>query len=527
MDRQSILEQKRKRLEELRQRRLANNDEKYADNAVKEEAISKVIRVDASVQTQSDSPFRSNATSTINSLEITKFDKAVQTVNSTPNHPVQTSLIEVKDATQKESLDSILLDLNVNEKDLHSSLKSAVTLLHEVLATSIEPSVDSPAIQTDEEKGLIFVTTEVHAIKNRVPISIEVSTTPNEFLVNFNNNELEEFPGFAVIYRNLNGKVIPMKFLASLSPINCIKFDEFSPSKVIGGLTNGRVVIWELAESSGEDAVILPTLMSPSDYSNGNLHKVPITSISQISTEPNTFITTCLEGLINVWSTNFLEYPQFEGVSLPNNTEESLGILEQPFKSIKHAILLENGDKNVLKDHKFLNSMIISTETHGVHQLINDSKLGYIKSTIETKIVGSMTNIGYKDDSSLTALTCYDSNIYILNNHKKILKIATDYMVLGLFKRPTTQFQFVTFGLFDELEDKLTTVIDFWDLNVNTRSPLFSLRRPSSNHPTSGNFEKEGNIFYMGSSDGILSVLILDTNFITKGNNNDTIHEIV
>lgn len=534
MDRHKLLEQKRQRLAELRLRRLAASEqpsgievgtepviilETDVSNAT--EALQKQPLVDVGVQVKHNKPSTVDNNKVIK--EVTKFDKAVQTVKR------EVIVEEEKQEDIKEEVVDVVKETNFNENHLNKLLKEAIVFLNEIMAHVTVKSSSQVQFVSSSKDDLIQMVNEIDS-DNGVPYLIDVSPQPNEFVVGFNRGVAQELAGFAIIYKVKNGKVIPVHFLGCESPISVIKFHQSTNKKVIGGLQNGRVIVWEIDENIYNNAVLLPILMSPVDYTNSSFHKSAITSILQIPSETNTFISTCADGMLNTWSVNFLEHPRSATIVIPNDVEDtdSTGILARRTKSIRHALILGTGDE-LLRESKFLNSMIIGTQSGTIHQLINDKKLGYVNSTINTKIIGSLVDIGYKDDLPIIAATCFDSNIYIYNSHKEILQLFTNYLVLGLFKRPNHHFQFITYGLYNELSDNLTTAIDFWNLETNIRSPIYSIKINSSEHPILGQFDIIGNTFYIGFSDGKLSVfdIIREMMSSMETHNEDSINDII
>lgn len=498
MDRQTVLEQKRKRLEELRQRRLASTELRVELEPVPVESPplrAPVATVDAGVQTEKFEPHQLPKITKF--TEISTFDKAIQTVKKPDPIEQEPAVFSGEKTVENDQI--------FNEESLNELLKHAIVTLHQVISrksTSKSPNNENKALYKLEELST-----------QRVPISMDFKDTL--LLVNFSASSTDELQGFAIVYDVENG-IVPLYFLGCVLPINVIKLDIFD-SKAIGGLINGKVVVWEFDDT---DAIIMPTLVSPSDYTSTKLHESPITSILQNSLEPYTFVSTCEGGMINSWSTNFLQYPKGDAVRIPSDTDERSLLRTE---SIIDAIMLKT---HKLKEFSIIDVMMISTGAKTLNKLTNDPKLGYISSKIDTKYLGSLNVIGYKDDAPIIACTAYDNNIYIYNIHKEILLLKTNYIALGVSVRPQHDFQFVSYGLFDELQGHLSTVVDYWDLSVDTTSPVFSFSNESPDHPVTSLFDETGNLLYIGFSDCKIWKFALDTTG-TVITNKSTIHDII
>lgn len=536
MDRQSLLEQKRQRLEELRKKRSAlgqasgtkdpmiettqtiptqtNDSSKAPINDIK-------VAVDAAVQAD-----KLAAKPVIEFSEINRFSKGVQTdkflePEDKPFTP------PISHETSEPSPLTLEVDDSFNEQDLNTQLQQSILLLHEVFASTGLNKDSESKYSIQKEIDPIHVINEVLPLPTRIPVLFDVSSQANEFIASFNSTKEEEYPGLAVVFQIVSNKIIPIYFLACLSPITQIKFDDLNNRKVIGGLKNGRIVIWEITDDSN-DAFMLPTLITPTSYGNESLHRKPISSICQFPLEPNMFLTTCLDGKINFWSVNFLERPKCETIMIPNDTEdeEISAVLGNKYKKIKHALVVEDIQQSPQK-LDFLNSMIIGTDTGFIHRLNNDPKTNYISSSIQSKLFGSLTIVGTNDGNTIVASTSHDCNINLFNDEKEILKLPTSYIALKVCKRPRSQFQFVSFGLFDEFSDNLISVVDFWDLNKRMRKPLCSIKINSESHPVSCAFDTIGTHLFIGFNDGKVSIFKLDNGRLQNYKVDDSIHDII
>lgn len=365
MDRHQLLEQKRQRLAELRQRRLAASG---SGNVLVETDLISAKEIGESIEMKPSrikplvnvgvqvKPETSGSKSKITVIkEVAKFDKAVQTINRDTVKPQEEEKEEKEEKEETNNDNEIVVEkeTNYNENDLNKLLKEAIIFLSEIVAQVTVKSTDDVQFVSSFKNDLIQLVNEYNS-NNGVPTIIDVSPQPNEFIISFNDKPDNDFPGLAIIYQLKNDKVVPVNFLGCESSISILKFDHSSNKKVIGGLKNGRVVVWEIDDQNSDESVLLPTLMSPVDYTSSSFHKSAITSILQLPSETNTFISTCEEGLVNVWSVNFVEHPRNDTIIIPNDIEDSdsMGILAKRNKGISRALILGNGD-DLLKNLNF------------------------------------------------------------------------------------------------------------------------------------------------------------------------------
>lgn len=543
MDRQSILEQKRQRLEELRKKRLESSIEQNTsavqsseqDQPESQEPL--LLKVDASVQTIGF-PNHPNHSSVIQFSEITRFSKGIQTDkkeyielsrSKNPKDSISNSDKGTKPKTETQNGHSesfIEVESIVDEQLLNSQLKESLLLLHEVFYDTIFHDTSKLKHTIDKDLDPIYVIQELVPFKTKIPMTFDASSKPEEFVVGFSSSARDDYEGFAVIFRTLsNNKVIPIYYLACTSYICEIKFDIFNDKRVLGGLKNGRIVVWEITDKDN-GTTILPSLVSPHSYTNKALHTKPITSICQFNSEPNTFITTCAEGLINIWSVNFLEHPKYDTIKIPNESEaeDGISILGETYKSIHKALVVKDIEHSLLR-YSYLNSLAIKTSTGSIHYLCNEPKSGYVDSTIPTKMLGSVTFIGSHEDTLVLAATSYTSNIHLFNTQKEILKISKTYLVLNICQRPSRQFQFISFGIDNEANNH--SIVDFWDLVKNVRKPVYSIVIESQGYPINGDFNSSGDQFYLGFNDGKLSTLKIEDGRLENYATQDTIYDII
>lgn len=576
MDRLSILQQKKQRLEELRQKRLASGGETKA--AVEEVNNNKVLedfkpkKIDIAIQVDGVVNKSKSAKETRYGdkfVEIDSLNKSVQTDKVTRKTEVEDTKKNEPPIHNDESTDPVIdIATHYNEQQLNILLNKAIILLHEALSHSAILSTNqSGKLNSMDDELLHEVFGNVTLLEGYRPNLVKTCPyNKNIVLVNFelSQNPLKlnsqsgmefGFPGLAVIVNTANNKLIPIHFLACNFSICQISFDIFNESKIIGGLANGKVVIWELNEPLSE-AFILPTLITPSSYKtklsdSKQMHKSPITSILQFSSETNIFMTTCSEGTINIWSTNFLEHPQYDTIYIGKRDESSNpSILSKASYNIAYALITSSAGNELYANSNalsFLNSVMIITDNGNMVRLSNDPKQEYNYSLIDSnlkvddfnKTIHSITELGVVNDNCVVASSHLDSTISLWNITKlKLLhSIQLNYIVIGLATRPSRSFQFVSYGLFDILsspDKEMVAVIEFWDLSQDLRFPLYRTNIPVNNsgdgpkYPVSVEFDVSGTHLFLAFNDGLISVWDINEEVVKKEFiNRDNIYEFL
>lgn len=510
MNRASIeqrIEQKRQRIEELKRKRLRGEGlVKNGDELVSNEEVAPFIETTDSSQVEQVEviepipPEESKPTL----LKTIKVSKNVQT-----DKVRHITVPQTKTPPPEPPKFELPVELNYNEDQLYRLVQDAIIMLNKVLITDT-PQTSKHA--NFDETDIISFETEFYPLPERIPLKISIFNS--NILVLFNSIASQDYRGYAVIYTKFNNKLIPIKYLGSLWPISVIKL--FNDSKVIAGCKTGRICVWDLNETTNE-VILLPSLSTPTNFINKNLPQSDITSINIL--DDNLFVTTCLSGLINFWSVNFLEYPKFTMTIA--NQQDLLVLLAKPYQEITNAILVNESQE--ANHENYLNNLIISTNSQ-VIRLVNDPKMSCIKSSFDIK-VDTLNLLGLKDTIPIIGITCKDCNIHIYNSTTKILTIPTNYMVLGLVPRLNNHFQFVSYGLYDEIASELTSCVEFWDLNRKLYKPVHCVNINSGEHPISCGFDD--NVVYLGFSDGKVSCFSIDDERLMKIAMEDTIHDRV
>lgn len=258
-------------------------------------------------------------------------------------------------------------------------------------------------------------------------------------------DRMKNSPGCAGVY-NIGGKSPVLEFyLLATSSISSIKFDRGQPNKVIGGLSNGRVVIWEL-QNYGHSIVLLPLLVSPIlSTSSSSLirkgkgsnliffqnHISPISLIAQdndLGTHNNNrpAITASVDGIINLWSTSILATPKVDSIQLykpltvsdeqltnggnftSTGSKEKLLIAsmillnhhqQQHSNSSSAASTLAKttSSNEISEEHAFLNKIIVGCQDGNLYKLCNNKK--------SKQFIQSSSKLLVSDHSMITTLT--------------------------------------------------------------------------------------------------------------------------
>lgn len=623
MDRQSLLEQKRQRLQELKQRRLvtANTDEKLVNELIDQfqtlpsqrnsKQINVAIQVDIAPQEHESSSINNenpihNENANEGENNIITYDKAIQTVDEPSDTETESRTTVNEDINEDNETiedDPVIV---IEESKLNASMKQSFKFLNKIIALE---ALDSSILKTfadDEEMKNRFdkaidgniskndpfqLILEVPVIKGRLVKDIDISPHYTELMVasyslenssinqlissqlNFNNSI--QSPGLAIIYNIKSSKAFPEYFLHCSSSITKIKFDKLNPHKVIGGLSDGKVVIWNLLDNRRNSVAILPLLMTPllsniasSMISNSQQtvnfihHTNEISSINQILVENNEcIVSTSFDGVINLWSSNLLAWPKISSLKLnkPTNNSESY-VKPKEILTLSNVLMLQEEPDlaiSVKKDlssqppvYKFLNRLLVGSDDGKLFRLSNDSRHGNIELVYEedyrdgenplhSNSITSIIELPIKGQETIIATSNVDWTIKIWKSGQKnpLLQIPTNYLILDMKSRPSNPLQVFTLGVFNKrLNDGLCPIIDFWDFSRKLMNPICSISLDSKiesnahtinpkSYSTSAKFYDNGNDIIIGFDDGSIQIwsiddVILNEVIESRSNNN-------
>lgn len=318
MDIQAILEQKRQKLFELRQRRLIKTTDVDSDSIVKEfggqrydeeEAIEKSKTRKISIAVQVDAIEDDNAQGNLANIkgskenddfeekEVTTYDKGVQATmweeesneEEGGTQSLELSQMDFSEDNNRNNEES-KIELIVNERELNFTLQDSLKLVNKVIAleelthgllTDVSEKLELRP-QAGEEKSLDRVNVfnrqkKVHSYGERSVIAVDIfSSTSNLVLVSYSPPKLKQSmdtstsnadvissPGLVIVYNVEGMKAFPEFYLCCNSQANIVRFDKHNSKRIFGGLQDGSIVVWDLLRKSGRNVPFVPALTTP------------------------------------------------------------------------------------------------------------------------------------------------------------------------------------------------------------------------------------------------------------------------
>lgn len=527
-DRQLLLEQKRQRLKELKQKRLL----KSSEHEVNVDELRDQLQIPVSetktvsVAIQVDNVSENNKINIPDNLEKEKetFDKGIQVrceddeeTSSTTDSDVNEKGYEVPDRESKESEETALKEIDVPLLD--ALIKDCIKLLNKVV---IEDAIDTNGVidynkaldgsnaNKSEKSSISF--DQIYSIageKGRSVTAIDVSPHFEELVIIAYSESIHECDseGYAIVYSLKDSNSFPEYFLQCTSQINQIKFDKVNSNKIIGGLDDGTIVIWDLLSSDSSTVARLPTLSTPI---LSTFHTLAISSINQFLNDGSiVIVSTSYDGSVNAWSTNFLEAPKFKTIRLYSSDEfQQFPGLEDNL-IILNSLLLDSETMTALAslEEKVLNTLIIGVEEGKLYRFNNDLKATtYIiqdsPNELQSSILTSMDRIGKK--FIISSHLDWNLRIWDMKRSKPLINIPTTCVISSIAVRPNRPFQFITVGMSD------IPVINFWDIECKVWNPIFNIPT-TKGVPTSAIFTHSGNQLVIGFKDGSVSAWTIDS----------------
>ncbi|KAG7663703.1 uncharacterized protein J8A68_002755 [[Candida] subhashii] len=544
MDRQQILELKRQRLQELKQKRslTVTPTSEHRDGSISPRLPLTKRLVDASTQTSGE--FTVDRSSNVRSHEeaseqdrdeVLRYEKAVQT-------------IEVIDSTQLEpkvdetTNHQLIHKQEVSETELNESIAASIKLLNKL---KIKHSID---IQDDNEKtsginldkdsqGCIKTTCQFHG-ETRSIRYIDISPFDcNMVLIAYTSTPQSSFN--AIVYNIDSKSVFAEFFLSSISSeINIIKFDKYNQNRIIGGLDNGSIVIWELytktTHTHKASPIIAPTLQTPlfsttslDVMRNSNIihhshqqqqhnyepHVEPIVYLQQLKIDGNDCIVSISrDGIINNWSSNLLVVPRDTTIQVFENNRIGANI------SIEHAYGIRQD--GLVSGSSYIQNLLLGGNNGKIYRASNDKDGQFVPVCQTTVGAGGMGTV-------ITSFAYFENhqNSYIISSHldwnlrlwqmnsseeeHELRKIPVAYIVKSLLVRPNRRHQFVTMGYLSIDDRDSKTIIDLWDLERKANTPILNITRDLL-RVNCISFSPDGNELYVGKLDGSFTRLEID-----------------
>lgn len=566
MDRQSLLEQKRQRLQELKLRRLTANTSpsKSIDDLIdslQQQPKGKLVDVAIQVDSIVSSSTHTNPVPPVvaKPRSLNTYDKGIQVElveTKHPNIPKSDPVPEPIPAAKQEPEAA---------EELNGSLVDSLKRLNRVLAQD----ADLPSLFADFTKVAVTEAT----IESQPQYSVEQILPPvpgrrvadidisSEFIVvaytafhqdpktaDSAANRIRYAPGLAIIYSIRANKPLPEFFLESSTPISKIRFERPSVTKIVGGLNDGKIVIWDVTNTEPNKINVLPSLKSSLLASIGSTiktqsntssvkfihHTSEIVFLDIISTDSSSggsssIISISKDGVLNIWSTNFLASPKLNSIKLC--VPSKLDFLQTKYVEsmfVEKALLLENNIMTASKslanhspEYRFLDRVVVGTSSGKMYKLTNDKTNGFIDTTYDVEPnkfdtfvankASSIIELHHKNEPFIvTSHYNWTLQIWRLTSVTPIVTIPTSSLIIDSCPRPNHPLQFVTVGTIKD--SKLLPIVLFWDLGVNLMTPLFEVSLPAQDttYANPVRFNTDGSKLLIGLNDASVVVWDID-----------------
>lgn len=550
IDRQALLEQKRQRLLELKQRRLQKEkeDAERADaerskspniSDLGQQEIAKpqkleVKRVDVSVQV-GESTLKPSLQYTAEQSLVLRFDKVIQVEFD------EVQSMEDREEARRES------DEFAEPIVPHSPEPLKAEVVNEALASQLEEKLRFPfsklRLGIREEKEIRSVGDSPFVVEQQLggfldrPI-VSVKTTPQFpelILVAYGASDtklpdLTDSKGLAIIFNTSTESIFPEFFLHCTSPIAAIAFDKTDAFRIICGMENGRLALWDLTNVKPNQLAVLPTLQSStlaSLHSQGKKkfthHTMPIVLIKQpeVNSASPSVVSISAEGVINVWSLSILARPKLDSRVVKKQAEsERLSLKDSVYVTsvlISSHYMLQNTTSYHAPEYKFLNNTYLGCDNGEILKLKNDKDKSVIDSIFSTESKGKVTSlVEFSWKRNLRAAFAVVSShmdwsikIWQLSSSEPVLQIPTTALISKLISRPGHCMQMVALNQLSPPEER--TSLDFWNLNVRCFSPTCSIPLPDDfGDATLVEFNSEGDKLFVSSRSGRVVIWNVD-----------------
>lgn len=498
MDRQALLEKKRQRLLELQQRRAdLRSTDVAVDTAVETAVPEPKVKVDFGVEVDLVSAgVRKVAASTVArpQREAIRFDKGVQTDFEEPEK-VEVEEPEVIHEPPTQESDAAQTRSEIVEETLKSKLEEVSPLFSNLrlgIKNEVAAEVDTTKAPFNEVPGI------ADYIQRPVVALATTAKFPELLLVAYGKSKakrqkklLTSLSGLAVIFNRKTPGGLPEFILQCSSTIKVIIFDEADPFKIIAGLENGRLAMWDLTGVEPNQISVLPTLQSSTIASasgdtlhNYTHHTSPIVHLHQIDVDYNSsIVSVCEDAVINVWSTNLLAFPKLTSVQItedPQRPKHLLCVSSVVLVDSAHWAFQAQSSQNS-PEYRFLSHMYLGSMGGGIIGVGNEKEKNYVRSLMNETCLSSISSvtalaeIKYKPTESLllSAHKDWTLRLWDLNEDKLVLSIPTDTSVTEIHVRPGTWSQFVTIGSVRPPEARIC--IQFWDFEAKLMGPVTSI----------------------------------------------------
>lgn len=542
MDRQALLEQKRQRLQELKQRRAdfhALGPELAILTPPTSVKVDFAVQVDLPIDETTRNVPQQQSVGVLQARDdVHRFDKAIQTdfeEISDSDKPAEVALQEVAPLQIDQPQPPAITKEETIENALTEQLvKSNIAFHFSDLRLGIK---DVASVESHTKEPFNTVTGLTGFLNRPITLIDTCAKFPDLVLVGYGRadvpkrtHSITESSGLAIIFNRKSDPFVPEFFLQCTSPITSLQFSQADPFKIVGGLENGRVVIWDLTNVDPTQIAVLPTLQTTTLASAGEKskqhyirHTTPIVSIQQLDVGnqlSSGIVSVSTEGILNLWSPNFLAFPRLDSVKLFSESFRSKDSM-----AVSDSLMLVNSVRDIDENHssrspelRFLSQMVVSSKNGSIYRLCNNSEKHYIASSLSgtSAVPGfhSITSIGELQVSPtssaiISAHTDWQLRIWDFTKPEPIATIPTPTVVTSIHIRPGHPHQFVSLGNVNP--PKVGPCIHFWDLGVKLMSPVATITVPeNSSVQTAASFSSDGSQLMVAFANGDLKIWEID-----------------
>lgn len=452
-ERQQLLEQKRKRLQELKQRRSGQVSQVAA-----EILGPRASGVDVATQTTTENCNAAHSEPTaaaslekqllLDDRQLTRFDVGTQTT-SPENGDEDNISDKTKPAIAPAPLSS---KKEISTLELNEALVKSIKLINQL---QIHESIDLTEEKVESKANSDFI---VHSLSFKLDRQItDIDVSPhkkNQFVVSFSKSTAENYD--AIILDQVNGKLVPVNYLTSIPVITKIRFDVNNTNRIIGSSINGELCIWEIEATSLMQSPILST---PPTFLTTKREWLPhlgeLVLLQQVKVDTNECILTLSKDcVLNIWSSNLLSRPKYS-VKLGNDDANDVKIKDAVY--IGSDALVGDIDQSMLK-------MVLV----GFDGKLYNEELDLIHEDENSLVINALESIG--KNLVITAHSNWNLRLWKEEQVPTFKVLSTTYVVNHIARRPHVDYQFITVGSI-----KQKYYVDIWDVSQKLYSPLLRI----------------------------------------------------
>lgn len=528
VDRQTLLEQKRQRLNELKQRRLQKEieDAEKAKATKVESEPREIKRVNFAVQV-GESTEASERQVLVQSSLVIRFDKAIQVEPElkSEDQSSEEEVPEVKEASDVETEPEPPLKEEIVNEALQSQLEKELHFPFSKLRLGIKDQQevrsvgDSPFSQIQHLANFLDRPIKSTKMTSHFPDLVLVAYgPPKSKLSNLTNPK-----GLAIVFNTSTESVFPEFFLHSTSVITAIDFDKSDAFRIVAGMENGRLALWDLTNVKPNQLSVLPILQTSTVASfydkikkGFTYHANPIVLLEQpdVNTASPSVVSVCAEGVINIWSLSILAFPKLPSKVIRPTGEASVDVTSVLLSS---DYMLTNESSNHAPEFKFLNNTYVGSVNGDILKLKNNKDGKLVEKSFSsgrTSAVLSIAETPWKHNLTTSTIILsshidWTFKIWHRSSKEPLHSISTRKLISKLLVRPGREFQVVALNAVTPPDG--SSSLDFWDLKIRCLAPLCCIPVPPDFGAVSLiSFDSDGTILTVGSKTGQLCLLRID-----------------